>query len=78
MSALFKAPTVNIPAPPTPVPPPPMPDPFSPAAQEAARAQAAERAGRSSTILTTAANRGAVATSGASVPYSGKSLGGGS
>jgi hypothetical protein len=77
MSSLFKAPTVNIPAP-TPVPPPTMPDPYSPAALEAAKAQAAARAGRSSTILTTAANRGAqAAAGGASVPYSGTSLGGG-
>jgi hypothetical protein len=78
MSALFKAPTVNMPPPPAPVPPPPMPDPYNPAAMEAAKAQAAARAGRSSTILTTAANRGAqAATGGASVPYSGTSLGGG-
>jgi len=55
-----------------------MADPFNPAAMEAAKAQAAARAGRSSTILTTAATRGAqAATSGAGVPYSGKSLGGG-
>jgi len=75
MSALFKPPTINIPAP---LPPPPMPDPFNPAAMEAAKAQAAARAGRSSTILTTAANRGAQAMAGGtSVPYSGKSLGGG-
>jgi hypothetical protein len=54
-----------------------MPDPFNPAAMEAAKAQAAARAGRSSTILTTAANRGAQAAAGsAGVPYSGKSLGG--
>jgi len=55
-----------------------MPDPFNPAAMEAAKAQAAARAGRSSTILTTAANRGVqTATGGASVPYSGRSLGSG-
>ena len=76
MSSLFKAPTINIPPPPTPVPPPPMPDPFNPAAMEAAKVQAAARAGRSSTILTTATNRGAQAAGGASVPYGGKSLGG--
>jgi hypothetical protein len=76
MTALFKAP--SIPAPPTPQPPPPMPDPYDPAALEAAKAQAALRAGRSSTILTTAANRGtAAAASGLSAPYSGRSLGGG-
>jgi len=78
MSSLFKAPTINIPPPPTPAPPPPMPDPYNPAAQEAARVQAAARAGRTSTVLTTTANRGAqVGAGGASVPYSGKSLGGG-
>jgi hypothetical protein len=55
-----------------------MPDPYNPAAQEAARMQAALRAGRSSTILTTAANRSPqVGVSGVGVPYSGKSLGGG-
>jgi hypothetical protein len=71
MTALFKAPTVNIP-PPTPVAPPPMPDPYSPAALEAAKAQAATRAGRSSTVLTTAANQG----NGAGSTYSGRTLGG--
>jgi len=77
LSSLFKPPTINIPPPPAPLPPPPMPDPFNPAAMEAAKAQAAARAGRSSTILTTAANRGAqAAASAAGVPYSGKSLGG--
>jgi hypothetical protein len=74
MSSLFKAPTVNIP-PPTPTPPPPMPDPYNPAAMEAAKVQAAQRAGRSATILTTAANRGPAAIG--SVPYSGTTLGGG-
>jgi hypothetical protein len=75
LSALFKPPT--IPAPPAPLPPPTMPDPFNPAAMEAAKAQAAARAGRSSTILTTAANRGGqAATGGVSIPYSGRSLGG--
>ncbi len=78
MSSLFKAPTVNIPAP-TPIAPPPMPDPYSPAAMEAAKAQAAERAGRTSTILTTAANRGAATAlpGAAGVPYAGTTLGGG-
>lgn len=72
MSALFKTP-----APPTPLPPPPMPDPYNPAALEAAKAQAALRAGRSSTILTTAANRGAASVAGGvSAPYGGRSLGG--
>jgi hypothetical protein len=75
MSALFKAPAM--PPPPTPLAPPPMPDPYNPAALEAAKAQAALRAGRSSTILTTAANRGGPpAASGVSAPYSGRSLGG--
>jgi len=55
-----------------------MPDPFNPAAMEAAKAQAAARAGRSSTILTTTANRAAPTAAGsAGVPYSGRSLGGG-
>jgi hypothetical protein len=77
LSSLFKPPTINIPPPPTPLPPPPMPDPFNPAAMEAAKAQAAARAGRSSTILTTAANRGAQPLAGGvGVPYSGRSLGG--
>jgi len=77
MSALFKPPSINV-SPPTPLPPPPMPDPFNPAAMEAAKVQAAARAGRTSTILTTAANRGAqAAAGGTSLPYSGKSLGGG-
>jgi hypothetical protein len=54
-----------------------MPDPYNPAALEAAKAQAALRAGRSSTILTTAANRGGqAAAGGVSAPYSGRSLGG--
>jgi hypothetical protein len=75
MSNLFKAPA--IPPPPTPLPPPPMPDPYNPATLEAAKAQAAARAGRSSTILTTAANRGSPgAASGVGAPYSGTSLGG--
>jgi hypothetical protein len=77
MSSLFKAPTVNIPPPPVPAPPPPMPDPYNPAAMEAAKAQAAARTGRSSTILTTASNRGVQSASApANVPYSGSSLGG--
>jgi len=55
-----------------------MPDPFNPATMEAAKAQAASRAGRSSTILTTAANRGGqAAPGGVSAPYGGRSLGGG-
>lgn len=73
MSALFKAPTVNIPAP-APIAPPPMPDPYNPANMEAAKMQAAQRAGRSSTVLTTA-TRGQDAS--ATVPYSGRTLGGG-
>lgn len=77
MSSLFKAPTVNIPPPPAPLPPPPMPDPYNPAAMEAAKVQAAARAGRTSTILTTATNRGVqpAAPGGAGVPYSGNTLG---
>ncbi len=77
LSALFKPPSINIPPPPAPLPPPPMPDPFNPAAMEAAKAQAAARAGRSSTILTTAANRGGQAAGGVSAPYNARSLGGG-
>lgn len=45
---------------PTPTPPPTMPDPFDPAglaAQQKAREAAMNAAGRSSTILTTAASR---------------------
>jgi hypothetical protein len=76
MSSLFKAPTINV-SPPTPVPPPPMPDPYSPAAMEAAKAQAAMRAGRTSTMLTTAANQGGTAAgAGVTAPYGGKALGG--
>jgi hypothetical protein len=75
MSALFKAPTINVPAP-TPVAPPPAPDPYSPAAMEAAKAQAAMRAGRSSTMLTTAAGQGAAAAGGVAQPYGGRTLGG--
>ncbi len=81
MGSLFKAPTVNIPPPPTPIPPPPMPDPFSPAAMNAAKTQAALRAGRSSTMLTQAARGGGAGTGtlagGAAVPYAGRTLGGG-
>jgi hypothetical protein len=54
-----------------------MPDPYNPAALEAAKAQAALRAGRSSTVLTTAANRGGQpAASGVTAPNSGRTLGG--
>jgi hypothetical protein len=74
VSALFKAPTVNMP-PPTPASPPPAPDPYNPAAMEAAKVQAAQRAGRSSTVLTTAA-RGQ-ANGGSAIPYGGTTLGGG-
>lgn len=77
MSGLFKAPTINIPPPPAPIPPPPMPDPFSPSAMNAAKTQAAQRAGRSSTILSQAGNRGTLAAGGgAGVPYGGATLGG--
>ena len=76
MSALFKAPTLNIP-PPTPATPPTMPDPYSPAAMEAARAQAAARPGRSSTMLTTASNRNSASPdAGVTASYGGKTLGG--
>jgi hypothetical protein len=79
MSSLFKAPTVNIPPAPAPLPPPTMPDPFSPSAMNAAKVQAAARAGRSSTMLTQAARGGGTGTlaGGAGVPYSGRTLGGG-
>jgi hypothetical protein len=77
MSNLFKAPTVNIPAPPAPLPPPPMPDPFSPSAMNAAKNAAAQRAGRSSTILSQAGNRGTLAGGAVGVPYGGATLGGG-
>jgi hypothetical protein len=76
MSGLFKAPTVNIPPPPTPTPPPPMPDPFNPAAVASAKAQAATRAGRSSTVLSQAGNRGTLASGAMGVPYGGATLGG--
>lgn len=69
MSGLFKSPApAAAPAPPTPAPPPTMPDPFAPAALEARRLQmqrAAGSAGRSSTILSTAASRGTLAAGGA-------------
>jgi hypothetical protein len=78
MSALFKPPNINMPPPPTPTPPPPMPDPYNPAAMEAAKMQAAARAGRTSTILSTAANRGTGVAGGTGVPYGGTKLGGGS
>lgn len=77
MSNLFKAPTVNIPPTPAPVPPPPMPDPFSPSALNDAKAQAAQRAGRSATILSQAGRRGTIAQGAVGVPYSGVTLGGG-
>ena len=76
MSNLFKPPAA--PPPPTPIAPPPMPDPFGPQAQAAARLaaeQAAARAGRSSSVLTTANQ--APATGGTSTPYAGTTLGGG-
>jgi hypothetical protein len=76
MSNLFKPPAVM--SPPTPIAPPPMPDPYGAQAQAAARLaaeQAAARAGRSSTVLSTA-NQGSAA-GGAGVPYTGTTLGGG-
>lgn len=75
MSALFKTP--SIPPPPAPIPPPPMPDPFSPSALNAAKTAAAQRAGRSSTVLTQMGNRGTLASGAVGVPYSGATLGGG-
>lgn len=74
MSALFKTP--SIPPPPAPVPPPTMPDPFSPSALNAAKTQAAQRAGRSATILSSFGNRGTLAQGAVGVPYSGATLGG--
>jgi hypothetical protein len=44
---------------------------------EAAKAQAAARAGRSATILTTAGRGTAGLAGGTSVPYGGRTLGGG-
>jgi hypothetical protein len=73
MSALFKSP----PPAPAPIPPPTMPDPFSPSALNAAKTQAAQRAGRSATILSTAGNRGTLAAGAVGVPYAGTKLGGG-
>lgn len=76
MSGLFKTPTP--PPPPAPIPPPPMPDPFNPQALAMAKQQASLRAGRSSTIMTQAGNRGTIAQgAGAGVPYAGTTLGGG-
>ncbi len=75
MSSLFKAPTINVPPPPTPTPPPPMPDPYNPRALEAAKVQAAARAGRSSTVLTTANRNAAGAAGTPSAPYSNTTLG---
>jgi hypothetical protein len=75
MSGLFKTPTP--PPAPAPIPPPPMPDPFSPTAMNAARMKEATRAGRSSTILSQAGNRGTLAQGAVGVPYAGATLGGG-
>ncbi len=72
MSSLFKSP----PPPPAPVPPPTMPDPMSPSALNAAKQQAAQRAGRSATVLSTAGNRGTLAQGAVGVPYAGRTLGG--
>lgn len=59
MTSVFGKPP-PAPTPPTPTPPPSMPDPNSPenlAAAQTAQMRAQSRAGRSSTILTTAASR---------------------
>jgi len=72
--------TKAMPAPPTPLPPPTMPDPMGPGAQEAARKaaqDAATRGGRSSTILTTVANRSRQTVAGGAqpgAPYSSPNL----
>ncbi len=58
------------------VAPPPMPDPYSPSAMDAARTTAAARAGRSSTVLTTARNGSGTLGGATVVPYSGATLGG--
>jgi hypothetical protein len=70
-----------LPTPPAVTPPPTMPDPFGPQSQEAARLAAAKAgaAGRSSTILTTAGNRGRstfAGGAGAGSAYSNSTLGG--
>lgn len=75
MSSLFKTPTP--PPIPAPVPPPPMPDPFNPQALNASKTLAAQRAGRSSTVMTQAGSRGTIAQGAAGVPYAGATLGGG-
>jgi hypothetical protein len=76
MSGLFKTP--SIPTPPAPIPPPPMPDPFSPSALNAAKQQATQRAGRSSTILSQyGSSRPTIAGGAVGVPYAGATLGGG-
>jgi hypothetical protein len=81
LSHLFGGST-PLPTPPAVTPPPPMPDPFGPASQEAARQAAAKAAvgGRSSTVLTTAANRGRATFAGGAgsgTAYSSSTLGGG-
>jgi len=76
MTALFSKPPTP-PPPPAAIPPPPMPDPFNPAAMAAAKMATATRAGRSSTVLSQAGNRGTLASGSVGVPYSGATLGGG-
>ena len=76
MTALFSKPPTP-PTPPAPIPPPPMPDPFSPSALNASKLKEATRAGRSSTILSQAGNRGTLASGAVGVPYAGATLGGG-
>jgi hypothetical protein len=87
MSGLFGGGTTVVqPAPPTPQAPAPLPDPNSPAALQArrnAQNKLLSQAGRSSTILTTAANRGGQARqagtlAGSGGAYSNATLGGGS
>lgn len=75
MTNLFKGPT----PPPVPAPttPPPIPDPNNPATLAQAKQQAAQRAGRTASILTQAGNRGTLASGQVGVPYAGTTLGGG-
>lgn len=83
MTQMFAKATPTPPPAPTPLPPPTMPDPGSPevmAAQRRTVAEAQQRSGRTSTILTTQGNRsrGTIAGGGGvpAEPYTAKTLGG--
>lgn len=76
MGSLFKSPPAPPPTP-APVPPPPMPDWQSPSALNASKQMAAQRAGRSATVLSQSGGRGTLAQGAVGVPYAGATLGGG-